>query len=82
MSDYDLTPSLTRGTLRRVPQTRQGMLNITEHLIPLLFCEGVRRIQAFALLCFVLSLILFQICFVSLDYLIISHMYIFHLTRL
>ena len=58
---------------------RQGMLTLPAHLIPLLFCKGVRGFQTFVLFVYVLPLSLFQICLVSLDYtLLISHMGILH----
>ena len=53
---------------RRVLRARQEMLTLLEHLIPLMFCKGVRGFQTFVLFVFVLSFSLFQICLVSLDY--------------
>ena len=61
---------------------RQGMLTLHEHLIPLLFCKGVRGFQVFVPFVFVLSFSLFQIYLVSLDYaLLISHMGILRWTH-
>ena len=62
----------------RTPQwvlhTRQEMLTLLEHLIPLLFCKGVCGFQAFVPFVFVLSF-----SFVFLDYaILISHMGILH----
>ena len=66
---------------RRVLRTRQGTFTLHEHLIPLLFCTGVRWFQAFVRFVYVLSFGLFQICLVSLDYaILIPHMSILHWT--
>ena len=59
----------------QVLRARHGMLTLHEHLVPPLFCKGVRGFQAFVPFIFVLSFSLFQIYLVSLNNaLLISHM--------
>ena len=58
------------------------MLTIHEHLIPLLFCKGVRGFQALVPFVYVLPFSLFQIFLVSLVYaILISRMGILHWTN-
>ena len=76
-----MTPILTLRKPQRVLHATRGMITLHEHLIPLLFCEGVCGLQAFVRFVYVLSLSLFHICLVSLNYaLLVSHMGILHWT--
>ena len=60
---------------------KKGMLTLPEHMIPLMFCKEVGGFQAVVHFVFVLSLSLFQICFVSLIFALkIYHMGILHWT--
>ena len=80
-SRIELYPDLRFRIPRRVLCARQRMLTLHEHLIPLLFCKGVREFHAFVPFVYVLSFNLFEICLVSLDYaLLISRMGTLHWT--
>ena len=57
---------------RWVLRASHGMLNLPEHLIHSLFCKGVRGFQTFVSFLFVLSLSLFLIRIVSLNYAILN----------
>ena len=52
-------------------RARQGILTLQVHLIPLPFCKRVRGFQQSVPFVFVLSFNLFQICLISLNYVLL-----------